>query len=228
MNKTALRHILASEGLLPQKKVASKALARMLTDFYKQFAREMNPILRENGEDPVDVRLYVRSDMQEIMGDVGELHWDLQPSEDGLSAYADCEIHADRPDFDMDISVSSEFDITLLGWEDEDAKEALRDKWEERWNDFMDKFMKSKDFEEAVIKRGLRIEGKPGPGDPLAEHIAHEVWSWRWDDGMDEDPANVKNMRFSTSYVRKTLTGGGDLVIKFEYVGEIIDENYRG
>lgn len=225
MNKTALRKILAEEGLLPQKRVASKALARMLTDFYKQFAREVDPILIELEERPVDVRLSVLSDMQEIMGDIGFLEEDGEPSTDGYSASVDCEIRVERADFDLDIEVHSNLDVSLLHWEDERAKKKLRDEWEKRWNTFFDKFLMSEDFVNAAIKQGVRERYRDWSS--VKDSLASEIAEYREEEGMNPEPAWPKNMRFRVEGVKRTLQGG-DLVIKLKYVGEIIDEDWRG
>ena len=66
MNRTALRRILASEGLLPQKKVASKAIARAFTEYYA----DSWPILARYNSKMPNARKAALNDMRLGIGNV--------------------------------------------------------------------------------------------------------------------------------------------------------------
>jgi hypothetical protein len=177
MNKTALRKILASEGLLPQKKVALKALARMFTDFYKGVSRGWGP-------DPAarldaQIRKAVHADLKKIMDSLRSAEATFGEAEaDHTKDYAELvEI-----DFDYDSWIGLEEQIVLpthyyvtgtisvrpLPFEYSYLADFLDDQYllydgsqheregKKKWDAFILKVMESKEFQQALLRHVSR------------------------------------------------------------------------
>jgi len=167
MNKTALRRILSSEGLLPRNKQASKGLARAFADFYRGVQRDL-------GLEGLDVRKAVSADLKKIVAGMGNASANLG------TAYADDEnfLYATEVTIAEDFAgewssleenivlptryyVTGTISVIPLPFKDSYLYDSLISQREKRamvkkWDAFILKVMESEDFQQALLRKFSR------------------------------------------------------------------------
>lgn len=208
MNRTTLRKILASEGLLPQKKVASKALARLFTDFYKGASRGWGPDPAERLD--AQIRKAVHADLKKIMER-------LRSAEANFSA-DDVDVDEVNEVYDTEVTVASDYesgasleedvvlptlyyvtgtvsvrplrfeesyladfleDLYLLGAIPKHYMRAYQTEGKKKWNAFILKVMQSKEFQQALLRNVSRYQDEAH--EALAEAATEAIEQIQYD-----------------------------------------------